>query len=275
MAVNTKQEKKLKKYIPPGTKEIYSPFFGSGSFEIYLANDFGMRVIACDNNLLLINFFDCIKEDKKRLIDTTQNILGSWDKEQYMNAYYAKCHDDDKYLMAAKYHLMLRSAMHARIYRDTAYSPTRLDPPNRKYTFKTMGFWNWCDQVNKISFDNITIKHQDYSVLITEAIKKNALIYLDPPYDFPENYYGWKDTRYDLFNHQKLHDQIKDYGNFILSYNNTEYIRNLYKDFTYYFPKWHQGARPNNDSNEILILGPKIAEWYKNHVDILSVLNSA
>ncbi len=46
----------LEKYIPKGTMEICSPFFGGGSFEIYLAS-IGIKVFGYDNFLPLVSFW--------------------------------------------------------------------------------------------------------------------------------------------------------------------------------------------------------------------------
>ena len=264
----------LKTFIPLNTKELYSPFFGSGVFEIWLANNRNVKIVGFDNNSLVVNFFQCLKEDKKQLMKTAEKLVPAWDKTEYERCYKIKCFSTDKYLMAAQYYLLLISSIHSITIHGHAYAPTKLDRPGRKYTFKGTTFWNWCEQVNKTSFDNISITKADYDESISEAMDKNAFMYLDPPYDLKENFHGFAETRYDIFDHEKFYNKIKDYGNFVMSYNNTPYIRNLYKDFTCYFPKWMQGARADKKSNEILILGDKIANWYKNNVDILSVLNS-
>ena len=262
----------FKSYIPPDTKELYSPFFGSGAFEIWLANNRDIKIIACDNNELSVNFFNCLKRDKEKLTNTVRGMLDTWNKEQYKFVYSVKCYSPDKYVMAARYHLLLQSSVHGRLNHGVAYSSTKLQRRGPSSSYKNHGYYNWQNRIHTTSFDNITIKKQDYSILIKKAIKKNALMYLDPPYDFPENFYGFSDTRYEEFNHEALYDQIKSYDNFIMSYNNTPYIRDLYKDFEQHFPKWSQGARADKKSNEILILGDKIAKWYKNNVDILAVL---
>ena len=41
----TKAIKQLKEFIPVGTKEICSPFFGGGSFELYLSTQ-GIKQVA-------------------------------------------------------------------------------------------------------------------------------------------------------------------------------------------------------------------------------------
>lgn len=56
----------LKYYIPDGTKEICSPFFGGGSFEIFLSLR-GIEVNGYDNFKPLICFWEAILNDRDNL----------------------------------------------------------------------------------------------------------------------------------------------------------------------------------------------------------------
>ena len=58
----------------------------------------------------------------------------------------------------------------------------------------------------------------------------DTLFYLDPPYHTTEKYYGDKFKKED---HLKLCNLLKNVkGKFILSYNNDDFIKDLYKEFT-------------------------------------------
>lgn len=75
---------------------------------------------------------------------------------------------------------------------------------------------------------NYTILHKDYKFLINKYDSPTTFFYLDPPY------YNLYSGAYETgeINHEelfKLLDNIKGY--FLLSYNDTPYIRNLYKDY--------------------------------------------
>lgn len=59
--------------------------------------------------------------------------------------------------------------------------------------------------------------------------RPKALFYLDPPYYGAEQYYDVPFTEKD---HIRLKDTLMNInGQFILSYNDNEFIRNLYKEF--------------------------------------------
>ena len=75
----------------------------------------------------------------------------------------------------------------------------------------------------------VVIEHKDFENLIKVYDRNNALFYCDPPYYKTEKYY---DSEFLNGDHERLKcclNRIK--GRFILSYNDDEYIRELYKDF--------------------------------------------
>lgn len=74
----------------------------------------------------------------------------------------------------------------------------------------------------------VVIENRDFEKLIKVYDREKALFYLDPPYVQTERYY----TAYSFANadHQRLNSVLKNIkGRFILSYNDCEFIRKLYK----------------------------------------------
>lgn len=75
----------------------------------------------------------------------------------------------------------------------------------------------------------VVIENKDFEDLLKVYDKHNALSYLDPPYFGTEKYYQAQFTTDD---HLRLNNTLKNIkGKFILSYNDCEFIRALYKDF--------------------------------------------
>jgi DNA adenine methylase len=73
---------------------------------------------------------------------------------------------------------------------------------------------------------------------------------LDPPYFLEKDsdnkmhkgMYPMKniDVHHSGFDHELLRDLLLNHnGDFVLSYNNCETIREYYKDFEFYFPEWN------------------------------------
>jgi len=76
---------------------------------------------------------------------------------------------------------------------------------------------------------NVIIENKDFQNLIKVYDKKDALIYLDPPYFGTEKYYS---AQFKLEDHLRLKETLDNVqGKFILSYNDCEHIRELYKDY--------------------------------------------
>jgi len=78
----------------------------------------------------------------------------------------------------------------------------------------------------------VTIENMDFEKLITNYDREESFFYCDPPYVSTESYYKNIKT-FDLDDHKRLYRALKQIrGKFLLSYNDTPFIRDLYKDFT-------------------------------------------
>ncbi|WDL69799.1 DNA adenine methylase [Helicobacter winghamensis] len=78
----------------------------------------------------------------------------------------------------------------------------------------------------------VSIENLDFRDFIVRYDSDVTLFYLDPPYVGTENYYKNKKT-FDLKDHKDLCKLLKSIkGKFLLSYNDCELVRKLYKDFT-------------------------------------------
>lgn len=76
---------------------------------------------------------------------------------------------------------------------------------------------------------NTVIENKDFQDLIKVYDRDSALFYLDPPYHTTEKYY---DAAFTESDHLRLCSTLKNLkGKFILSYNDDEFVRELYKDF--------------------------------------------
>ena len=75
----------------------------------------------------------------------------------------------------------------------------------------------------------VVIENKDFEDLIKVYDRPNALFYCDPPYRTAQKYY---DVPFSDSDHERLNRSLSNIkGRFILSYNDDEYIRELYKDF--------------------------------------------
>jgi len=91
--------------------------------------------------------------------------------------------------------------------------------------------------------------NENYINILNKYNKNNSFFYIDPPYHTKEHYYEY--TFDNEESHIELYNNIKKIkGKFILSYNKTDFILDLYKEYDIYkyngLSIYHQ--------NEIIIL---------------------
>ena len=77
--------------------------------------------------------------------------------------------------------------------------------------------------------NKVVIENDDYRKIIKNYDKKDTLFYLDPPYYDAEKYYPDRFMLEDHLELKRLLEGIK--GKFILSYNDCDYIRKLYRGY--------------------------------------------
>lgn len=75
----------------------------------------------------------------------------------------------------------------------------------------------------------VIIENKDFECLIKIYDRPDAFLYLDPPYYGTEKYYQ---AHFSHDDHERLCSVLKNVkGKFLLSYNDCEYVRELYRDF--------------------------------------------
>lgn len=85
------------------------------------------------------------------------------------------------------------------------------------------------DVQRRLMSSSVVIEHKDFENLIKVYDRQKALFYCDPPYHSTEKYY---DVQFTEADHIRLRDTLAAIkGKFLLSYNDDEFIRGLYKDF--------------------------------------------
>lgn len=77
--------------------------------------------------------------------------------------------------------------------------------------------------------DRVLIENRDFEKLINQYDHEGAFFYCDPPYTYGA---GYAVTSTKDFEHERLRNCLKNIqGRFLLSYDDSEKIRELYKDF--------------------------------------------
>tara|TARA_R110000868_G_scaffold26777_11_gene102776 strand:- start:3013 stop:3909 length:897 start_codon:yes stop_codon:yes gene_type:complete len=251
----TRAIKKITPYVE-GYDKIISPFMGGGSLEVHWAGDLNKEVIGYDVFDMLVNFWDQLLnnptqlaekmgditpngEEYKRIkeilmtLDNTQEMLKDWNTDHYKRDNVISLDDITK---AAYYYFN----------HNCSYGPGYLGWGSSVYLKQD----KWNSMVNKINdfkCPNLSVDQMSFE----QSIKKHNgdFLYLDPPYYLEKDkdnkmhkgMYPMKniDIHHTGFEHELLRDLLLEHkGDFVMSYNNCETIRDYYKDFEQFFPEW-------------------------------------
>jgi len=147
----------------------------------------------------------------------------------------------------------------------------------------TSGGWSWkaswarltqstLDRLKDFSVPNFTVTRADFKDSIDAH--PDAALYLDPPYCLNkspapdkngksidrETLYGTEGDLHGGFDHVGLFNVLKTRSNWVLSYNDCEYITKLYADYKIIPAAWaygmkNVGSEKMGKSSEILIIG--------------------
>ena len=232
----SKAIKILKQYIPPNTKEICSPFFGGGSFEIFLASQ-GIKIYGYDNFEPLICFWNSLLNDKKNLYNRVKTYY-PLSKEKFYFLQKNIKNIEDEIEIGAIFYVLNRCS-----FSGTGLSGG-MSNNHPRFTTKQIESLLEFDvkfEIKLLSFEKSILQH-------------DCLIYADPPYLIKQSLYGNKGDMHKNFDHNLLAEILNKRGNFILCYNNSEEIKNMYKEHNFHYPKWKYGMGTNKESNEILII---------------------
>lgn len=233
----TRAIKVLDKYIPDDAKDICSPFFGGGSFEFHLISK-GCNVVAGDIYKPLVSFWNKMMERPDLVADLVQSKF-PLEKQDFYQMQKDLAGEKNEMLQAVYFYVLNRAS-----YSGTT-SSGGMSPGHPRFTQSQIDkLRNWyCDDlsIEQISFEDII------------AQNKERFFYLDPPYYIANFLYGNKGNTHKGFDHTLLRDCLLTIDNWVLSYNDCEEVRELYKDFTIHKADWSYGMNSSKKSSEIII----------------------
>jgi DNA adenine methylase len=227
---------------------IISPFFGGGSFEFYMQNKYGLKLIVNDKFTPLYNFWQQVKIDKNKLCEELRKNK-EISKEKFIEYRNTIMDINDNILeQAIQYFIINRCSFNG----STLSGGFSQEASKKRYTPSSI------DKIELLNFDNIDIYNKDFYDFINyndNDINKR-IIFLDPPYylEKKSKLYGNNGDMHEDFNHQLLFELITQKRNWILTYNNCDYIRNLYKNYIIIDTNWTYSMNKTKKSSEIIII---------------------
>lgn len=228
--------------IPQDTKEMVCPFMGGGSIELACAS-LGIKVHAYDLFKPLVYFWKSLIKDSKQLAKEVY---------QYHPISKNKFYELQKKIMKSN---KKEQAIMFFVLNRTSFSGSTLSggmsPNHPRFNPSSI------ERINNFKIKNLTVDLMDFK----ESLKKHPdiLAYLDPPYLIKNTLYGNKGDTHRGFDHQGLFEILKHRKKWILSYNDSPEIRELYRDFKIVTPNWKYGMSTDKSSKEVIILSPDLA----------------
>ena len=235
-----------KKYFND-TKYIYSPFFGGGSFELYLKNKHNVEVYANDKYDLLINFWENIKFNNDSLVNQINNYTNI--NNEIFSTIKNNIFNETNNIKQSAYFFVINRCSFSGATMSGGFSN---ESAKKRFTKKSI------ENVKNIDLTNIYFGNCDFSNFLDIIdIDNDSMIFLDPPYYLDNsNLYGVKGDLHRDFDHKLLFDKLQEKKRWMLCYNNCDYIRNLYNNYLIFDVNWNYGMNKTKKSSEILIISP-------------------
>ena len=197
----------------PGNFDRYIEVFGGGASVLFAADKHAHMEVYNDANGQLVNLFRCIKYHREELQREIRYYLNS--REMFLDCRdRLDCSGFTDIQRAAMYYICIKISFGASVD-SFGCAPKGL---------ATVRF----EEVEK-RLERVVIEHKDFEELIKQYDRPNALFYCDPPYHTTEKHYSERFTEEDHYRLNTVLTALK--GHFILSYNDDDFVRELYKDF--------------------------------------------
>lgn len=205
----------VEQFPEKGEFKRYIEVFGGAGWVLFSTDRHAEMEVYNDVNGDLVNLFRCVKYHPEALQKELDYTLMS--REQFFDAIDQK---DVRGLTdiqrAARFWIMIKESFGT----DT-----------RSFRVSAKDIDSAKDYITTVSerLKRVVIENDDFERILKTYDKDSALFYLDPPYYETEKYYPYRFMPDDHVKLKQCLDKIK--GKFILSYNDCEFIRELYAEY--------------------------------------------
>lgn len=225
---------------------LTSPFFGGGSFEFYMQNKYNLNLVVNDKFKPLYNFWKIAKTKNSDLYNKLNEKLNKIDKDDFLKYRNDIMKEKNRLIQAHMYFIINRCS----------FSGSTLSGGFSKEASKKRFTKSAIDRVKELNLSQVNFYNLDFEVFLNQNEGEKNLIFLDPPYYLDKsNLYGNNGDMHENFDHEKLFNCISTKKNWIMTYNNCDYIKKMYKDFKIIETSWSYGMNKSKNSSEIIIIG--------------------
>lgn len=268
----TRAIKHILPYIPDDTTVLYSPFFGGGSIELTCTREKPQltTVNANDKFSPLMNFWVVAKYHRERLIQELNTLRSEMSKDMFHTVRNSLKNEENHVKKAAMYFAINRCS-----FSGATFSGGYSDESRRlRFTESSIKRISQLD-LSKVNFECLDF-HDFFNRHAIDLMKPGHCIYADPPYLLEgksNNLYGDNGDLHENFPHQTFKESIVKFPCWIISYNDCETIREMYKDYDIIELTWAYGMgipkksvksdekrATKKDGKEILIVSRAISD---------------
>lgn len=201
----------------PEKIDKYVEVFGGAGWVLFHKDKHTSKEVYNDINSELVNLFRCVKYHPEAIEKELLYSLNSRKMfEDYKNQTILDGLTDIQ--RASRYLYLIKASYGAKT---TSFGGKNRDISNVSSLYAV-----------RERLARVLIENKSFSNLIKLHDSEGTLFYCDPPYHMTEKYYDTGDFVFDESQHILLKEILSGIkGKFILSYNDDEFIRELYKNF--------------------------------------------
>lgn len=191
----------------------YIEVFGGGASVLFSADRHAKFEVYNDANGDLVNLFRCIKYHREELQKEIRYYLNS--REMFADIRKRlSCPGFTDIQRAAMFYVQIKISFGA-------------DARSYGCSDRTISVDRFAEIEKRL--EHVNIEHKDFEDLIKQYDRPDALFYCDPPYHTTEKHYAEQFSEADHYRLNGVLTALK--GRFILSYNDDDFVRELYKNF--------------------------------------------
>lgn len=240
--------------IPANSDMFLEPFAGGASLGIYVSQNKDIPVLMNDINYDVYCFWKYALNDNQKLVEKVINYYNMpKNKETYLKI--VSENFKDKLDIAARFFALNRITFSGTI-ESGGYSK---EAHNKRFTESSI---NRLKNISNLK-NKITVFNDDYETFLkNNLITSNPIVFLDPPYYSATKsaLYGKNGNYHKKFDHYRLNNFLKNSNfKFFMTYDNCDFIKNLYKDFYIYEWSLQYGMtnKKSEKNNELIITNYK------------------
>lgn len=234
-----------------GNDILISPFFGGGSLEFAFANG-GGTVHGCEIFKPVANFWQQVKDNPQAVARGASKYL-PLTKDEFYRLQKRHMSTNDPIEMASQFYVLNRSSFSG------STMSGGMSPNHPRFTVSSI------KRLDEFEMPRVDVTNADMFNWLPELPidSRKTIVYLDPPYWIEsDSLYGDKGSTHKGFDHARLAEILKllDKRNvkWLLSYNNSDQVKDMYGGYKQIEPKWSYGMGKDKSARELLVYSPAL-----------------